>query len=64
MIATKTIVLHTDNSFIAEVFEGESYMIPETVNIFDGTKEDFFILNPDFKEQDKIDEFDSYEEIL
>lgn len=64
MIATKTIVLHTDSEFIAEVVKGESYMIPDTVSVFNGTKEDFFILNPDFKEQDNVDEFDSYEEIL
>lgn len=39
--ATQTIVLYTDTEIIAEVYEGEIYMIPENVKVFMGDLEEF-----------------------
>lgn len=50
MKATHTIVLYTENEIIAEVYQGESYMIPENVQVFDGTIEEFLEENPTFEE--------------
>ena len=55
MTATHTIVLYTETEIIAEVFEGEGYMIPENVQVFDGTIEEFLQENPTF--EDKRDRF-------
>lgn len=54
MKAIKTIVLYTDSEVIAEVFAGESYMIPNDVKVFEGTLKQFKDENPDFS-------FDSFE---
>lgn len=42
-VATHTVVLYTATHFIAEVYQGESYQIPDDVMVFDGTIEDFKI---------------------
>ncbi|MNE73158.1 hypothetical protein D3C80_1691500 [compost metagenome] len=51
MEATTTIVLYRnkDREIIAEVFAGEKYYIPKTVNVFVGTLEEFKEINPDYE---------------
>lgn len=41
MVATETIVLYTDDEIIAEVYEGETYLIPNGVKVFVGTIDEF-----------------------
>ena len=52
MKATTTLVLYTEQKIIAEVFEGESYLTPEDVMVFEGDLEAFKIVHPDISEQD------------
>lgn len=48
MVATHTIVLYTDSEIIAEVYQGEVYMIPDSVKVFNGTIDEFLEENPTF----------------
>ena len=50
MKATHTIVLYTENEIIAEVFEGETYLIPDSVKVFNGTIDEFLEENPSFEQ--------------
>lgn len=54
MIATHTVVLYTESEIIAEVYEGETYLAPDTVMVFDGTIEEFLILNPEYEENQSM----------
>lgn len=59
MKATKTIVLYRNNEFIAEVYAGETYLIPSDVMIFEGTKSEFLAVFP----QVESEQFDNFEEL-
>ena len=52
--ATETICLYrpSEKVFIAEVFEGDKYEVPNEVEVFIGTKEQFLALNPDYEIHD------------
>lgn len=50
MKTTETLVIHTEEKIIAEVFEGESYLVPEDVMVFEGTLDEFL----------EIEEFKNY----
>lgn len=45
-VATHTVVLYTSTHFIAEVYQGETYQIPDDVMVFNGTIEEFKIEFP------------------
>ena len=50
MKATTTLLLYTEGTIIAEVYEGESYLVPEDVMVFEGTLDEFL----------EIEEFKNY----
>ena len=50
MKATTTLVLYTERIIIAEVYDGESYLVPEDVMVFEGTLDEFL----------EIEEFKNY----
>ena len=50
MKATEALVIYTEEKIIADVYEGESYLIPEDVMVFEGTLDEFL----------EIEEFKNY----
>lgn len=52
--ATETICLYRPNEkvFIAELFEGDKYEVPNEVEVFIGTKEQFKQQYPDYEYND------------
>lgn len=50
MVATDNLVLYNPSELIvvAEVFTGESYYIPQSVEIYEGNLEQFLIDNPEY----------------
>lgn len=50
IIVTQTSVLYrpSDKTIISEVFVGESYYIPNDIEVYIGTLEDFLNDNPDY----------------
>lgn len=52
--ATETICLYRPNEkvFIAELLKGDKYEVPNEVEVFIGTKEEFLILNPEYKSEE------------
>jgi len=60
MKATKTIVLYDDTKIIAEVYAGETYLIPSNVQVYEGTKEQFLLDHPAYTDE----QFNEYTEVV
>lgn len=53
--ATQTIVLYTDDKIIAEVYAGETYMIPDGVKVFVGTLDEFKEINSNYQFEEYVE---------